>query len=212
MYLVLFLTVFVDLITAVAVGAFLANMITVKNLTEIQVDEVTTITASGDDQMLLAPEEKWLLDQAGGQVLLLHLGGPMSFGAAKGISRRMGILENYDVLILDLSDVPLLGVTASLALETMVKEASAKRRSVFLVQGENPKVSNRLMNLDINKYVPMEHRVFTRLDALELAIAEISDRMDSRFDARRDTWSNIQSSRPSLAHFRSSDVTDQDNS
>ena len=182
MYLVLFLTVFVDLITAVAVGAFLANMITVKNLTELQVDEVKTITAPSDDKMLLGSEEKRLLNQAGGRILLLHLGGPMSFGAAKGISRRMGILENYDVLILDISDVPLLGVTASLALETMVKEACAKKRSVFLVQGDNPKVSNRVMNLDIKKLLPMHHRVFTRFEALELAVMEIGDREDKRRD------------------------------
>ncbi|MEM9215136.1 MAG: SulP family inorganic anion transporter [Cyanobacteria bacterium P01_F01_bin.150] len=206
MYLVLFLTVFVDLITAVAVGAFLANMLTVNNLTELQVDEVKTITAPSDDPQLLDPTEKSLLEQAGDQLLLLHLSGPMSFGAAKGISRRMGILENYDVLILDISNVPLLGVTASLALETMVKEASAKRRSVFLVQGNNPKVSNRVMNLDIKKYVPMHHRVFSRLEALELAIAEINGRPEPR----RDYWGEPKSDFRPVSDLKVSEVVDSE--
>ena len=178
MYLVLFLTVFVDLITAVAVGVFLANLITVKNLTELQMEEVKTIsesTADGDMRLLL-PAEKELLHRAGERVLLLHLGGPMSFGAAKGISRRMDIVENYDVLILDLSDVPLLGVTASLALETMVKEACGKDRSVFLVQGSNHKVAKRLKSLDIHTLLPDHHRVLSRLEALKMALVELQAR------------------------------------
>lgn len=36
MYGVLFLTVFVDLITAVAVGVFFANLLTIKGLSELQ--------------------------------------------------------------------------------------------------------------------------------------------------------------------------------
>ena len=40
MYIVLFLTVFVDLITAVAVGVFLGNMFALERLTDLQAKEV----------------------------------------------------------------------------------------------------------------------------------------------------------------------------
>ena len=209
MYLVLFLTVFVDLITAVAVGVFLANMITVKKLTELQVDDVVPITSSSDGKQFLLPEEKHLLNQAGGRVLLLHLGGPMSFGAAKGISRRMGILENYDVLILDVSDVPLLGVTASLALETMVKEACGKRRSVFLVQGYNRKIIHRIENLDIITLLPPEHRVPNRLEALQKAVAGIQSWGDRKRD--RPTPSKI-SALNTGPHLNSKDTSSPNSS
>lgn len=172
MYLVMFLTVFVDLITAVAVGVFIANILTLERLSKFQVDRVRAIN-SPSDGLSLNYEEKQILQQAGGRILLFCMGGPMSFGAAKSISRRMAIVENYDVLILDMEDVPLLGVTASLAIETMVKDACQKRRHVFIA-GAGGKVKARLQRLDILEIVPSSHLVNYRLDALKQAIALIN--------------------------------------
>ena len=142
MYTVVFLTVFVDLITAVAVGVFLANLLTIKNLTDIQIDKVRAII-NPDDDPVLNTEEKHLLKQAQGKILLFSLSGPMSFGAAKTISQRMGIVTRFDVLILDLTDVPLIGVTASLAIENMVKDAYENKRQVIVVSNTE-KVQKRL--------------------------------------------------------------------
>ncbi|GAB4534676.1 MAG: SulP family inorganic anion transporter [Pleurocapsa sp.] len=171
MYMVLFLTVFVDLITAVAVGVFFANLLTVKNLSDLQSDRIQAITHPDDDSNL-SLEEKYLLKQAKGKILLFNLTGPMSFGAAKTISQRMGIVSQYDILILDLSDVPLLGVTASLAIENMVKDARDRDRQVFLV-GATGKVQERLKKLKLLKLLPPHNRFSERLPALEQAIAQI---------------------------------------
>lgn len=168
MYLVMFLTVFVDLITAVAVGVFIANILTIEHLSKIQADRVQAIDYPSDD-LSLNYEEKEILKEAGGRILLFSLGGPMSFGAAKSISRRMAIVEKYEVLVLDMADVPLLGVTASLAIETMVKDACQKRRHVFIV-GASGKVKARLRRLDILDMLPPENCVDRRLDALQQAI------------------------------------------
>ena len=129
MYLVFFLTVFVDLITAVAVGVFFANLLTVKSLSDIQSGRIKAITSPDDEA--LSEEESLILKNAKEKILLFSLSGPMSFGAAKTISQRMGILSKCDVLILDLSDVPLLGVTASLAIENMIKDAVGKKTRSF---------------------------------------------------------------------------------
>ncbi|MBO1351442.1 MAG: SulP family inorganic anion transporter [Hormoscilla sp. GUM202] len=168
MYGVMFLTVFVDLIAAVAVGVFVANILTITTLSDIQADKVKAIDTP-TDEMSLNYEEKEILKLAGGRILLLRLGGPMSFGAAKSISKRMAIVENYEVLILDLSEVPWLGVTASLAIETMVKEASERRREVFIV-GATGKVKARLQRLEVMDMLPLRNRLNHRLDALRQAI------------------------------------------
>ncbi|OKH16911.1 SulP family inorganic anion transporter [[Limnothrix rosea] IAM M-220] len=173
MYCVMGLTVFVDLITAVAVGVFIANLLTVKSLTDLQIERLEAIT-SADNATQLNPREKELLRRSEGRIFLFHLSGPMSFGAAKGIAQRMGIIEKYDVLILDLLEVPLMGVTASLALETMIREAHAKGREIFLV-GASGKVKNRLQRLEVLKFLPPRNRVTNRLDALEQAIAFIEN-------------------------------------
>ncbi|MCG8361894.1 MAG: SulP family inorganic anion transporter [Pseudanabaenales cyanobacterium] len=169
MYGVLFLTVFVDLITAVAAGAFIANLFTIKRLSDLQAKKVKAISLP-DEDMSLSQTEKKLLAEAEGRILLFSLGGPMSFGAAKAISQQLTIVGNYDVLILDLDDVPLLGVTASLAIENIVKEAAGKRREIFIAGASGP-VKARLRRLDIFDYLPASNRVPDRLQALQQATA-----------------------------------------
>ncbi len=171
MYLVLGLTVFVDLITAVAVGVFVANLLTVKNLTELQVRDMKAITHAENEDWLL-PEEQAILREAKGRILMFHLNGPMSFGAAKAIAQQLSIVENYEILILDLHSVPRLGVTALLAIETMIKDAQAKNRQVFLV-GASGQVQRRLQRLGIVQQLPPTHKVMERLSALQYSLGLI---------------------------------------
>jgi SulP family sulfate permease len=172
MYAVMLLTVLVDLITAVAVGVFVANLLTVKNLTDLQSDRVKASTEP-TNELRLTPEEQTLLSQARGRILLFQLGGPMSFGAAKVISQRMTIVKDYTVLLLDMSDVPLLGVTAALAIETMVEDAATQRRHVFLV-GAQGKTQRRIEKLELVRRFPQVYQVENRFQALESALALIS--------------------------------------
>lgn len=171
MYIVLFLTVFVDLITAVAVGVFFANLLTVKSLTDIQSNKVQAIT-NPDDDTNLNIAERHILKQGRGKIILFNLTGPMSFGAAKTISQRMGMVSKYEILILDLSDVPLIGVTASLAIENMIKDAWSKNHQVFLV-GAQGKVKERLHKMKLLHRLPSENCFQERLFALQKAIALI---------------------------------------
>ena len=172
MYGVLILTVYVDLITAVAAGAFVANLLTVKKLTDEQRQHVQAITTSTDES--LSEEERQLLRSVQGRVLLFRLTGPMSFGAAKTISQRMTIVNNYEALILDLAEVPRLGVTASLAVENMVREACDRRLMVFIV-GAKGKVKERLTALHVFDGLPPENLLASRLQALQQA----SDQLNS---------------------------------
>jgi len=168
MYGVMLLTVFVDLIVAVGVGVFIANMLTIKRLADLQSEEVKAITHA-DDQTPLSPEEKELFRQGKGQLLLLHLGGPMSFGSAWAIAQRQAIMADYKVLILDVSSVPLLGVTATLAIESLIEEAQKHRLAIFVVSG-SAKVQQRLERFRILDRLPADHVVSDRQQALEKAI------------------------------------------
>lgn len=179
MYMVLGLTVFVDVITAVAVGVFVANLLTIKNLTDVQIRAMRTITHA-DDEDWLSPEEQRLLKAAQGRVFMFHLNGPMSFGAAKAISQQLAMVEHYDILILDLSNVPRLGVTALLAIETMLKDALSRHQEVFLVEASG-QVQQRLESSDILRQLPRTHRVSERLMALKQAV-EIIQQETSRQD------------------------------
>ncbi len=170
MYGVLLMTVFWDLIWAVLVGVFIANMLTIDSITETQLEGMDADNPFDKENIqaknLLPAEEKDLLDKCSGEVMLFRLKGPLSFGAAKGISDRMSLVRNYKILILDITDVPRLGVTATLAIEDMMQEAKNNSRKAF-VAGANEKVKERLSKFGV------EGIITTRKEALQVAINEL---------------------------------------
>ncbi len=155
MYLVLFLTVFVDLITAVLVGAFVANVLTIKRLSDVQSSRIQTVTDPTEGQNLSQAEQQ-ILTEAKGDILLFQLGGPMSFGAAKSITRRMAFVKNYQALILDLSEVPTIGVTAALAIESIVQDSLQRQRQVWIVT-LSQQVQDRIQSLELDRFAQPKH-------------------------------------------------------
>ena len=121
MWGVMLMTAFWDLIGAVLIGIFVANLLTIESLTNHQLSNMDVGTVH------LSAEETNLLKRCGNDLILFRLQGPLSFGAAKGISERMMLVRQYKVLLLNITDVPHLGVTASLAIEGMVEEAHQKK-------------------------------------------------------------------------------------
>ena len=105
MMVVLLVTVFVDLIIAVAIGMTMAGMVFMNRMVDLQLKSIST-TREVDEDSPLDEEEAAILAEAKGRILVFHLGGPMSFGAAKGMARRLAQYDEYDVLILDLTDMP----------------------------------------------------------------------------------------------------------
>ena len=169
MYGVIALTVFVDLIVAVGVGVFVANILTIERLSKHRADCVKAVTYD-DEEIELNQEEKKLLEKANGRVLLFYLSGPMIFGVAKAISREHNLIEDYQALVLDLSEVPILGVTSALALENAIEEAVEKGRQVFLV-GLGGQAEKRLRDLGVMEQVPAENILSDRTTALRKAVA-----------------------------------------
>jgi SulP family sulfate permease len=179
-YSVVALTVFVDLMVAVAVGVFIANILTIDRLDQLQSNSVKAIT-DADDQIVLTEEEKQVLDLANGRVLLFHLSGPMIFGVAKAIAREHNAIGNYDVLIVDLGEVPILGVTSSLAIENAIQEAIDAGREVIVV-GATGKVKRRLEKLGIAGLIPGSHWMGDRLTALQEGLAIVREKQTYKLE------------------------------
>ncbi len=168
MYGVLLLTVFVDLIVAVGVGVFIANILTIEQLSEMQSSEVKLVSDL-DDDVPVTTEQKQLLDRAHGRVLLFCLSGPMIFGMSKAIAREHNAMKEADVLVVDLSQVPSMGVTASLAIENVIRDALDKGLQVYLV-GASEKIQRRLKSLGLFDLIQPEHVMQERTAALEQAV------------------------------------------
>jgi SulP family sulfate permease len=172
MYGVLLLTVFVDLIVAVGVGVFIANILTIERLSEMQSSEVKLISDTDDDARL-SREQKQLLDKAKGRVLLFCLSGPMIFGLSKAIAREHNAMREADVLVIDLTDVPSMGVTASLAIENVIRDAIEKDLQVYLV-GASERIQRRLQKLGLFDLIHAEHVLSDRTEALQQAVEYVN--------------------------------------
>lgn len=174
MYGVIFLTVFVDLVVAVGVGIFVANILTIEKLSQLRSDKGVTAITDNDDSIDLTPEEQTLIDQGNDQILLFSLSGPMIFGVAKAISREREAIQNCKAMVLDISEVPHLGVTTSLSLENAINEAVEGDRKVYIV-GATGQTYKRLTKLGLLDIIPKEQFLANRTEALRQAVANLQE-------------------------------------
>jgi len=168
-YGVIVLTVFVDLIAAVSIGLFVANIMTVTRLSDLQSDDVQAVTDPDETDLELSDEERKLLSSAQGHILLLHLRGTMIFGTSRVITRKNSEVESCQVLIIDLNDVVHLGVSAALVIEEAILDMVKAGRSVYIV-GAKGQTRQRLDKLGILQQLPAENIVEERHEALERAV------------------------------------------
>ena len=172
MYLVIGLTVLVDLITAVFVGVFIANILTIDKMSALQSKSVKSVS-TGDGDLNITSEERQLLDQGNGQILLFQLNGAMIFGVAKAISREHNAIGECKAVVFDLSEVSHLGVTAALAVENAVEEAIEVGRQVFVV-GASGTTRRRLEKLGLFNKLPAQQTELERYQALQTAVAALA--------------------------------------
>jgi SulP family sulfate permease len=180
MYGVILMTVFVDLITAVGIGLFVANVLTIRRLADLQSEGVRVLGLPGSEDGLdcpdATPEEVRILRDPSNGVVMLCLSGPLIFGAAKAITRQQSILQGTRSLIVDLTQVPHIGVTTSLAVETVVREAVEHGCRVYFA-GIHEQPRKRFENLGLDRVIPAENWIDSRSAALKQAVSERASRL-----------------------------------
>ena len=172
MALVLGLTVFVDLITAVLFGVVLAALAFVKMLADEQL-----VALHEGDSRVITPEERTLIDQMGGRVMLFEFGGPLSFGAAADLGHQIRGLVPTDAhaMILDFSRVPFIDVSAARAIETIACDAKLVKTTVY-VTGMRDEVRKNLRGLNADHCLPDDIYYEHRLDALRAAVIKMEEK------------------------------------
>ncbi|WP_194438028.1 SulP family inorganic anion transporter [Vibrio fluminensis] len=172
MYGVMMLTVFVDLIAAVGLGVFISNIIIIERLSRVQSRHVKAISDADEDDVPLTEVERALLDQANGKVLFFYLSGPMIFSVSKAISRQHTSIADYEAMILDLTDVPMIDVTVGIALENAINDALDANCAVYLLC-PNKQIWQQLEKFHILDLVPIENTYSFRYEALRAATKQV---------------------------------------
>ena len=167
MFTVMGLTVVFNLVLAVAVGVIAASLLFVKRMADVELEGIKSFddTAGADS---LDENEAAAMDRLGRKCLTIRLSGPMSFGAANRLDRRLAGYERYQVLILDLRDVPSADSSAVMALENIINNALGDRHTVIVV-GLNTSVARSFVKLGVMDLIRETERFQTLLEALDYA-------------------------------------------
>jgi SulP family sulfate permease len=102
------------------------------------------------------------------------LAGLMSFGAANELLRKFSTTGTYEVLIIDLLDVPKVDGSAALALEDVIQQATQAHKTVFIVGLTYPvaRLMGRIGCLDrVRETERFEHRPAAARAAVALLAA-----------------------------------------
>ena len=163
----LLITVFVDLLAAVAVGIVMASVLFVEKMAKAQTESLKFIYGSSPE-LDLDEEESKLLDQAEGRIMLFQIEGPLSFGSARDITRMMSNVPQKEVLVVNLSNVPFIDSSAAATLEETT-ETLLENNDHIVFFGANPRVTEVLEKTDIIKMIGQEKFKADRKSALQVA-------------------------------------------
>lgn len=172
LYSVLLMTVFVDLITAVLVGVFLANMITVRKLAKFQLDDVVLSPLSLRE--LLDGDDATAETQGGDkkEILLMQIKGPLSYAIGREFNQRFtGGIEHRATLI-DLTQAHLVGLSTATIIMDLIEEELKADRIVVLV-GPNPVARTKLERLGIWQHIQPSQVVENKAQATALLQAHM---------------------------------------
>ena len=163
------LTVFVDLIAAVAVGIIMAGFVNSRWLAEEQLKGLKQ-SANAEDLDSLSAEEKELLGTAGGRVLLTMLHGSFSYASARELARRdIQSVGGTDVVIYDFTQSGYLDPSAALAIDDMIELSESHGRYVILA-AVPPQALKALDGMGVLDRVPPGQRFDQRLAAIRHAV------------------------------------------
>lgn len=177
MYAVLILTVLVDLMVAVGVGVFVANVIIIQKLSAAEAENIRSMS-DVDDSIPLDAEQRELLNAADGRLLLFYLSGAMIFGVAKALSRERKNIDRHDAVVFDISEVTYIDDTMALSLENVILEALDMGKHVGLVVGSDL-AKEKLMKLGLSEHLPLENFSHSRTEALRYALDQIKHKIEA---------------------------------
>lgn len=169
MLLVLTLTVFVDLITAVVAGVVLASLAFVKQIADEQLKSLRDITDEGLS-INFSEEEAELMTHAHKRINVFDFGGPLSFGAAADVGHQIREKSKgpSQVMIFDFSQVPFIDVSAARAMETIANDGKVSNKLVY-ISGMTDQIRTMLTEL-MGDIVPREQYFESRRDAIAAAV------------------------------------------
>ena len=162
------LTVFVDLVTAVAIGLIVAGMAHARKLENLELDSVVSVPLL-DRQFFTLEEDSSSIDEFSARVGLVALRGSFTVASSK---KLVGVIsediKEHDVVIFDFSGATYIDDSAAMVVEQLMDVATSEDTK-FVVMSLSGSVEDTLSALGIIQRVPGAHIVETLNEARVVA-------------------------------------------
>lgn len=149
--IVLFVTVFEDLMVAITIGIIFA-IISRRN--EIRQNSKTksrnSVSGLAGTEFEPKDSDSHMLDEL--PIRVLKPIGPLFFGSVEPMIESYIRTKEHELLIVDLTKVSMIDLTGAFALEDLIKN-SIKKNTEILITNINPKIKRILQDLDFDKNV-----------------------------------------------------------
>lgn len=175
MLITLTLTVFLDLITAVAIGLIAAGLASARQFERIELDSVVSLplldrtflrSGEADEEPVGAVDE---VDPFLARVGLVALRGSFSVASSSKLITAISIdISEHEVVILDFSNTLYIDDSAALVFEQMI-DTAIDQDTECIVMGLAGPPADILHGLNVLQRVPQDHFVATLDDAREVA-------------------------------------------
>jgi SulP family sulfate permease len=159
MLVVLVMTVFVDLLQAVAIGMVLASVLFMKKMSDVA-EGKSTVGSVAD----FAKEDKWVDELELSEVMqkkiyIKHFDGPIFFGFASKFQEMSLALPDVDIVIMRMKNVPYIDQSGMYVIEDAVMAMQEKNiRVYFTGLQEQPK--DMLKQIDLIPGMVSEMQLF----------------------------------------------------
>ncbi|MDE2655735.1 MAG: SulP family inorganic anion transporter [Gemmatimonadota bacterium] len=170
MLVTLGLTVFVDLVTAVAIGLIVAGMAHAQAMEVLELDSVVSVPLLDSEFFAEHPEMLAAADEYSARAGLVALRGSLTVASAHRLVGVVGgDIAEHELVIFDFSGATFVDDSAAMLVEQLIEVAERSNTGV-IVMGLKGKVADTLHGLDIFRRVPPGHIVGTLDEAREVAI------------------------------------------
>lgn len=120
MMVVLFLTVFVDLLIAVAVGMVLSAILFMKKISDVVDHKTHTAPLKDFSREVPWKDEGDIIERIGDRVYIKHLDGPLFFGFASRFQDMVKALPDIEVVVIRMDKVPYVDQSGLYAMEEAI--------------------------------------------------------------------------------------------
>ncbi len=164
----LLLTVFVDLISAVAIGLIVAGLAHAGQLENLELDSVVSVPLL-DQMFLYEGEEVEGVDPFEARVGMVALRGSFTVASSKKLVRTISLdIKDHEVVIFNFTDATYIDDSAAMVIKQLI-EVATEEDTESIVIGLSGDVAETLDALDVLREVPDE-RIVENLDqAREIA-------------------------------------------